>query len=163
MRATKSLLVICLLVTVSLWPKLPLQDVSAGQNPPRSPILDENLMFEFLLGGIRMNRDNNIVLLDEEMASTRPGRALLAQINDNIPRNPSSMMQMVKALKRSRGRPLAQDQFHDLVLSSVYSAYQAQRQEEEEEQQVWAEVLLQLANVTVRELRGRYLHIYPIK
>lgn len=107
-----------------------------------------------------MDQDNNIILLDKELASMRSGRAFLSQINDNIPRSKSSMTQMVTSLQDRRKRPLTLAQFESLVLSMVYSAHQAQHQEIEEEQEAWGEVLLQLANVTVHELRESYLFNY---
>lgn len=90
----------------------------------------------------------------------RSGRAFLSQINDNIPRSQSSMVQMATTLESQRRRPLTQAQFDGLVLSTVYSAHQAWHQEKEEEQEAWGTVLLQLANVTVHELRGSYLFSY---
>ncbi|KAJ4937823.1 hypothetical protein JOQ06_002453 [Pogonophryne albipinna] len=153
----------CLQVIVWLSLEQGLQDVTAGRSPtpPKtgSSVFDANLMFEFLLGGVEIDHDNNIVLLDKEMASMRTGRAFLSQINDNIPRSPSSMEQMVTAHK-SQNRPLTPDQFDGLVLSMVYSAQQAWHQDGEEHQEAWSEVLLQLANVTVHELRGSYLFSY---
>lgn len=115
---------------------------------------------QILLGGVEMDQDNNIVLLDKELASMRSGRAFLSQINDNIPRSQSSMVQMVTAMQDQRRRPLTQDQFQRLVLSMVYSAHRAWNQDREEEQKAWGEVLLQLANVTVHDLRGSFLFNY---
>ncbi|XP_033940121.1 protein FAM180A [Pseudochaenichthys georgianus] len=153
----------CLQVIVWLSLEQGLQDVAAGKSPtppkPGSSVFDANLMFEFLLGGVEIDHDNNIVLLDKEMASMRTGRAFLSQINDNIPRSPSSMEQMATAHK-SQNRPLTPDQFDGLVLSMVYSAQQAWHQDGEEHQEAWSEVLLQLANITVHELRGSYLFSY---
>ncbi|XP_037110240.1 protein FAM180A isoform X2 [Syngnathus acus] len=136
-----------------------LQDPSAGKGPAGSSVVDANLMFEFLLGGVELNQDNNIVLLDEEMASMRSGRAFLSQINDNIPRSLSSMEQMVDMLKSQKKQPLTQDQFDTLVLTTVLSAHRAGTGRPEE-QEAWGEVLLQLANITVHELRGSYLFNY---
>ncbi|XP_051808035.1 protein FAM180B [Acanthochromis polyacanthus] len=113
-----------------------------------------------LLGGVEIDQDNNIVLLDKEMASMRQGRAFLSRINDNIPRSRSSMEQMVETLEDQRRKPLTPVQFENLILSLVYSAYQARHQEERREQEAWGGVLLQLANVTVHELRGNYLFNY---
>lgn len=107
-----------------------------------------------------MDRDNNVVLLDQELASMRLGRAFLSQINDHIPRSRSSMMQMASMLGGLRSRPLPPPQFDRVVLSLVYSALQGQQQDREEERRAWAEVLLQLANVTVHELRGSHLFSY---
>ncbi|XP_076590226.1 protein FAM180B [Chaetodon auriga] len=155
---------ICFQLILWLWFEQTLQDVAAGKNPisqtTGSSLSDPNLMFEFLLGGVEMDQDNNIVLLDKELASMRSGRAFLSQINDNIPRSRSSMVQMVAGLQAQRRRPLSQAQFESLVLSMVYSAHQARHQEREEEQEAWGGVLLQLANVTVHDLRGSYLFSY---
>ncbi|XP_049578129.1 protein FAM180A [Syngnathus scovelli] len=136
-----------------------LQDPSPGKNPAGSSVVDANLMFEFLLGDVELNQDNNIVLLDEEMASMRSGRAFLSQINDNIPRSLSSMEQMVDMLKSQKMQPLTQDQFDTLVLTTVFSAHRAGTGRPEE-QEAWGEVLLQLVNITVHELRGSYLFNY---
>ncbi|KAM9351687.1 protein FAM180A [Symphorus nematophorus] len=156
----KMQLKICLQVLLWLWFEQVLQDVAAGNTPTGSSVSDANLMFEFLLGGVEMDQDNNIVLLDKELASMRSGRAFLSEINDNIPRSRSSMMQMVTTLQSPRKRQMTQPQFDKLVLSMVYSAHQAWHQEREEEQEAWGGVLLQLANVTIRELRGSYLFNY---
>lgn len=112
---------------------------------------------QFLLGGLELDRDNNIALLDKEMASMRPGRVFLSLINDGIPKTLGSMLQMVTTLEDKRGTPLTQGQFETLVLSMVYSAHQAQHQERKEEQDAWGGMLLQLVNVTVHELRGHHL------
>ncbi|CAK6961545.1 protein FAM180A-like [Scomber scombrus] len=155
---------LCLQVILWLCYEQLLQDVAAGINPTSqrtgSSVFDANLMFEFLLYGLEMDQDNNIVMLDKEMASMRAGRAFLAQINDNIPRSLSPMLQMVNTLKVERRRPLTQAQLDSLVLSMLYSAHQAWHQERKEEQEAWGGVLLQLANVTVHDLRGNYLFSY---
>ncbi|CAJ1056591.1 protein FAM180B [Xyrichtys novacula] len=154
----KILLKICLHIILLLWFEQVLHDVSAGTNPTSAS--DANLMFEILLGGVELDQDNNIILLDKELASMRPGRAFLSQINDNIPRSVSAMMQMVTTFEGPRERPLTQDQFEKLVLSMVYSAHRTWHQDEGEEQENWGGVLLQLANITVHELRGGYLFSY---
>ncbi len=118
------------------------------------------LHMQMLLGGVELDQDNNIVLFDKELASMKSGRAFLSQINDNIPRSRSSMVQMVTALESERKRLLSQTQFQSLLLSMVYSAHRARTQDTEEEQKAWGEVLLQLANVTVYELRGSHLFSY---
>uniref|UniRef100_UPI0037E86BC8 protein FAM180A n=1 Tax=Semicossyphus pulcher TaxID=241346 RepID=UPI0037E86BC8 len=149
---------ICLQVVLWLGFEHALQDVAAGTRP--ASVSDPNLMFELLLGGVELDQDNNIVLLDKELASMKAGRAFLSQINDNIPRSLSSMEQMVTTLEGQRKRPLTQEQFQSLVLSMVYSAHRTWHQERGEGQEAWGGVLLQLANVTVHELRGGYLYSY---
>ncbi|XP_071752546.1 protein FAM180A [Centroberyx gerrardi] len=152
---------ICFQIILWLWLEHVFKDVAADRNNGISTSLsDANLMFEFLLGGVELDQDNNIVLLDKEMASMRQGRAFLSQINDNIPKTLSSMVQMLDTVEGQKKRPLTQTQFESLVLSMVYSAHQARHQEGEEEQAAWSGVLTRLANVTVNELRGHYLISY---
>lgn len=112
-----------------------------------------------MLGGVELNQDNNIMLLDEEKASMRAGRTFLFKINDNIPRNLRSMKQMMTTLEGQSG-PLTQTQFEGLLLSMVFSAHQASHQEIRDKKEVWGGVLLQLVNITVHELRGNYLVSY---
>ncbi|KAM7002224.1 protein FAM180A [Tautogolabrus adspersus] len=154
----KMQLKICLMVFLWLRFEYLLQYVAAGTHPASIP--NANLMFEFLLGGVELDQDNNIILLDKELASMRPGRAFQSQINDNIPRSLSSMMQMVATLEGQRKRPLTQDQFEGLTLSMVYSAHRTLQQDGGQEREAWGAVLLQLANATVHELRGSYLFSY---
>lgn len=113
-----------------------------------------------MLRGVAINQDRNIVLLDEEMASMRLGQVFLSQINDNIPRNLSSMVQMLTMLEGQKRRQLTSLEFDALVLSMVSSAHQAQHQKRKEDQEAWGGVLLQLVNATVHELRGNYLFSY---
>lgn len=115
---------------------------------------------QFLLGGVEIDQDNIVDLLDEEMASMRQGRAFLSQINDNIPKTQSSMEQMLDTLEGQEKAPLSPTEFESLVLSMVYSAYQSKQQEGKGEQLAWSGVLLRLANVTVSDLRGHYLIAY---
>lgn len=69
------------------------------------------------------------------------------------------MMQMASMLDSQRSGSLPPAHFDRVVLSLVYSALRGQQQDREE-RQAWGEVLLQLANVTVHELRGSYLFSY---
>lgn len=114
---------------------------------------------QLLLGGVEINQDDNVILLDEEIASMRLGRALFSQINDNIPKSQSSVGQLVTTLQ-AQMRSLTQTEFETLVLSMVYSAHQAWHQEKRKAQEEWGGLLLQLVNVTVHDLRGSYLFSY---
>lgn len=140
-----------------------LQDVAEGLSPASQntdPLVSNaNLIYELLLGGVELDQDNNIVLLDEEMASMRQGRAFLSLINDNVPRSLSSMEQMADALE-GQSRPMMERQFENVVLSMVYTAHQAWHEKRKERQEAWGEVLLKLANITVHELRGNHLFRY---
>ncbi|KAF7224334.1 protein FAM180A [Nothobranchius furzeri] len=148
-----------LLILSWLWFDRVLRDAAAGIHPTSetaSALSDANLMFEFLLGGVATDQDN-IFLLDEEMSSMRKGKEFLSHINDGIPKTPNAMELMVHTLQNHPKKHLTQDQFESLILSMVYSAHQAQVQGSKEKQEAWGGVLLQLANITVFELRGSFL------
>ena len=115
---------------------------------------------QFLLRGVVIDQDNNVLLQDEEMASMRKGREFLSQINDGIPKSLSSMALMASTLEERQRTPLTQVQLENLVLSMTYSAHQALAQKSKEEREAWGGLLLQLANITVYELRGSFLFNY---
>ncbi|XP_023208116.1 protein FAM180B [Xiphophorus maculatus] len=142
-----------------LWLGQVLQDVAAGSGP-NADLSDANLMFEILLSGVELNKDNNVFLLDEELASMRKGREFLSQINDGIPRTLISTELMIKTQEARRKSPLTRDQFENQVLSMVYSALQVGVQRNKEEREAWGGALIQLANITTYDLRGGFLYNY---
>ena len=107
---------------------------------------------QLLLGGLEIDQDNNIRLLDQEMASMRQGRAFLALVNDNIPKTLLSMEQLLDTLEGQK-KPLSTASFQSLVMGMIYTAHQTKQQEREDKQQAWGSVLFRLANVTVNALR----------
>uniref|UniRef100_A0A3B5Q7C5 Family with sequence similarity 180 member A n=1 Tax=Xiphophorus maculatus TaxID=8083 RepID=A0A3B5Q7C5_XIPMA len=109
---------------------------------------------QILLSGVELNKDNNVFLLDEELASMRKGREFLSQINDGIPRTLISTELMIKTQEARRKSPLTRDQFENQVLSMVYSALQVGVQRNKEEREAWGGALIQLANITTYDLRG---------
>uniref|UniRef100_A0A3B5L4K2 Uncharacterized protein n=1 Tax=Xiphophorus couchianus TaxID=32473 RepID=A0A3B5L4K2_9TELE len=88
---------------------------------------------QILLSGVELNKDNNVFLLDEELASMRKGREFLSQINDGIPRTLISTELMIKTQEARRKSPLTRDQFENQVLSMVYSALQVGVQRNKED------------------------------
>ncbi|XP_056334224.1 protein FAM180A [Danio aesculapii] len=110
------------------------------------------LMFEFLLRGLEIDVDNNIVMRDQEIASMRQGRAFLSLVNDNIPKTVSAMEKLL-AVMEEQDNSFNQANFETLILGSIYSAYQARFHRLESEQQAWTNILGRLANVTLVQLR----------
>ncbi|XP_062404162.1 protein FAM180A [Sardina pilchardus] len=135
-----------------------LADASPGNHGGLNPqgfvksISDANRMYEFLLSGVQINADNNIAMLDKELASMRQGRAFLAFLNDNIPKTLSGLENMANSLE-VQDKPISSSHFEKLVLGIVYSAHQARRQHPDVEQRAWTEVLGRLVNVTFVDLR----------
>ncbi|KAI2653548.1 Protein FAM180A [Labeo rohita] len=113
---------------------------------------DANLMFEFLWRGLEIDADNNVVMLDQEMASMRQGRVFLSLINDSIPKTVPAMEKLL-AMLEEQDNSFAQARFETLLLGTIYSAYQARNQRLESEQQAWIDILGRFANVTFVQLR----------
>uniref|UniRef100_A0A3B1JMN2 Uncharacterized protein n=1 Tax=Astyanax mexicanus TaxID=7994 RepID=A0A3B1JMN2_ASTMX len=110
----------------------------------------------FLLGGLKIDADNNVGIRDQEMASMRQGRAFLTHLNDNIPKTVPAMEELLVTLE-GKDHSFSQPRFETLIFGIVYSAYQVQKQEaerEEAQQKAWADVLGRLANVTFIQLRS---------
>ncbi|RVE71744.1 hypothetical protein OJAV_G00055170 [Oryzias javanicus] len=144
-------------LSIILWFQV---TVVAEGRRPSSSLADADLMFEILLGGVTVDRYNNVLLQDEELASMRQGRDFLARINDDIPKSLSSMKLMASTLEDGQKVPLTQAQFENVVLSMAFSAHQAYNQESREKREAWGGVLLQLANITVHQMRGSFLFNY---
>ncbi|TRY66418.1 hypothetical protein DNTS_003376 [Danionella cerebrum] len=111
-------------------------------------------MFEFLLRGLELDMDNNIVMLDPELASMRQGRVFLSLINDSVPKTIPAMEKFLFALEEDASFTKAH--FETLVLGSIYSAYQARVLRVETEQQAWTKILGCLANLTLAQLHKSY-------
>ncbi|XP_028823255.1 protein FAM180A [Denticeps clupeoides] len=135
-----------------------LSDASAGLHGALSlPALikstsDGNLIFQFLLGGLVIDADDNVAMQDQEMASMRQGRAFLTLLNDNIPKTITAMETLLEDLE-SQEMALSQSRFESLLFGTVYSAYKVKGHQGAEEQQAWTQLLGRLANVTFVELR----------
>uniref|UniRef100_A0A8C7XWM9 Protein FAM180A n=1 Tax=Oryzias sinensis TaxID=183150 RepID=A0A8C7XWM9_9TELE len=120
------------------------------------PVFLKNTFYcpaQILLGGVTVDRYNNVLLQDEELASMRQGRDFLSQINDGVPKTLTTMKLLARTLEEGQKAPLTQGQFETVVLSVAFSAHQAYSQKSTEEREAWGEVLLQLANITVHHLR----------
>ncbi|XP_048829077.1 protein FAM180A [Brienomyrus brachyistius] len=113
-----------------------------------------SLIYEFLLGGLVISSDNNISLMDEELASLHWGKAFTAHFNVHIPKTLTAMEAMLLAWRtmedHGRMHPL---HFEIFVMGVVYSAYQMKRQTSEQDQQAWAEVMARLASAALSDLR----------
>ncbi|XP_006642767.1 protein FAM180A [Lepisosteus oculatus] len=117
-------------------------------------VSDANLMYEFLLGGLVIDDDDNIYMLDEEMASMRKGKVFITLLNDYVPKTVITMERMLAALPYQE-KPLELFRFETLVLGTVYSAYQMRRQHLEHPQKAWGGLLVRLVNATLVDLRRR--------
>lgn len=111
------------------------------------------LFHQFLLGGLVINSDNNISLMDEELASMRQGRAFTAHLNDHVPKTLVAMEKLL-ALTSTQEKSLHPLRFEIFILGAVYSAYQMKRQTNEQDQQAWGGVLARLASAVLSDLRS---------
>uniref|UniRef100_A0A3B3DTF3 Uncharacterized protein n=1 Tax=Oryzias melastigma TaxID=30732 RepID=A0A3B3DTF3_ORYME len=121
---------------------------------------------QILLNGVTVDRYNNVLLQDEELASMRQGRDFLARINDDIPKSLSSMKLMASTLEDGQKAPLTRAQIENVVLSMAYSAHQAYNQESREDREAWGGVLLQKIKLkqlyTEIDLRGKQCSVQSV-
>ncbi|XP_062861070.1 protein FAM180A [Trichomycterus rosablanca] len=144
-------LLLYLMVFRHVWH--PSSGVSAVQERALiTSVSDANLVYEFMLSGLAIDEDNNVVMLDEELASMKRGRVFLTLINDHIPKTTPAMEQLLVSLEEEE-ESVNQDKFEMLILGIIYSAYQVRKQKQEILQQAWAGVLERLMKVTLVQIR----------
>uniref|UniRef100_A0AAY4BS73 Uncharacterized protein n=1 Tax=Denticeps clupeoides TaxID=299321 RepID=A0AAY4BS73_9TELE len=103
----------------------------------------EKQKYEFLLGGLVIDADDNVAMQDQEMASMRQGRAFLTLLNDNIPKTITAMETLLEDLE-SQEMALSQSRFESLLFGTVYSAYKVKGHQGAEEQQAWTQLNCQM-------------------
>ncbi|XP_039610215.1 protein FAM180A [Polypterus senegalus] len=118
---------------------------------------DARLMFEFLLGGLKIDANHVISLQDEELASMERGRSFTALMNDHVPKSQASLQDLGMEVSLEVF-PLNMHKFEQLLLGTVYSAYQLHLSHTEEEKQAWVGIFVQLANATLLDLKKKSLH-----
>ncbi|XP_064000838.1 protein FAM180B isoform X2 [Pogoniulus pusillus] len=84
---------------------------------------DADIMLEMLWGGLDVQANGTSRLWDEELASLRPARRLLHILEDEVPKTPPEVEQHLRYYSLTDS-PLLALEFHRLLLTGVYCAYQ---------------------------------------
>ncbi|NXI41588.1 F180B protein, partial [Galbula dea] len=111
---------------------------------------DTNVMLEMLWGGLDVQANRAIQLLDEELASLRPARRLLKILEDEVPKMPTEVEQHLRYYSLT-DTPLPLTEFDRLLLTSVYCAYQV-RFTQGLEKNLWISFFSQLVDEIFRDL-----------
>ncbi|XP_056659759.1 protein FAM180B [Monodelphis domestica] len=119
---------------VSDSPGEPLDSAGVGDVPPKPEHPD--MMFELLWPGLRLDPVGQFHLLDEELASTRPGRRLTLFLQRWVPRSLARTEQQLRQWHQEA--PLSPAHFQQLLLTSLACVYRLHAALEGEEKGHWA-------------------------
>ncbi|XP_005384010.1 PREDICTED: protein FAM180B [Chinchilla lanigera] len=145
---------ICLLPGVTVTPHLAGQSVDSasmggGLQEPEAP----EVMFELLWVGLELNVTGQLHILDEELASTRPGRRLQLLLQQLTPRDLEGAERRLQQLQALReGPPLSPWDFQQLLLTGLSCIYRLHAASEAEERVRWAHVFTLLTQEVLWDL-----------
>ncbi|XP_053320297.1 protein FAM180A [Spea bombifrons] len=113
--------------------------------------LEVELLYEFLLTGVHLDKENRLSLLDPELASLRKAATFDVVCNDVIPKSISDIKRLAAMLSHQRG-PLRKADFERTLLTAAYAAYRTSTFRNVHQQKVWLETLGNLFTTLKRDL-----------
>ncbi|XP_064417155.1 protein FAM180A [Latimeria chalumnae] len=90
----------------------------------QSTLEDVDLLYEFLLAGLEIDRHAKLSIKDEELSSLRKAKKFDVICHDIIPKNITDIRRLTTMLSRYPG-VLQRKDFERTVLTMVYTAYRA--------------------------------------
>uniref|UniRef100_A0A8C8VET4 Protein FAM180B n=1 Tax=Pelusios castaneus TaxID=367368 RepID=A0A8C8VET4_9SAUR len=105
---------------------------------------------QFFWQGLEIEANKTIRLQDEELASLRPAKHLIQVFQQQVPKTPGGIMQQLKHLSEADA-PLSLVEFDQLLLTSVYCAYQI-RSIQGLDKNLWINFFSQLVDEILHDL-----------
>ncbi|XP_074839899.1 protein FAM180A [Carettochelys insculpta] len=128
---------------------------SALMNPVLQNSLDDvDMLFEFLLAELEIDKSLKISIKDEELASMRKAKEFDTVCNDVIPKSITEIRRLSARLS-DYPRVLKKEDFERTVLTMVYTAYRA-AQARKHQKGSWAESFVSLYKVLKNDLMFSY-------
>ncbi|XP_030399647.1 protein FAM180A [Gopherus evgoodei] len=126
-----------------------------SSSAPVSPVLqnsldDVNMLFEFLLAEIEIDKNLRLSIKDEELASLRKAKEFDTVCNDIIPKSITEIRRLSARLS-DYPRVLKKEDFERTVLTMVYTAYRAARSRKHQKDS-WAESFISLYKALKHDL-----------
>ncbi|XP_044537325.1 protein FAM180B [Gracilinanus agilis] len=126
----------------------PMDSAGVGGVPPKPEQPDT--MFELLWTGLELDAVGQFRLLDEELASTRPGRRLTLFLQRWVPSSLTGTEQQLQQWHQAA--PLSPAHFQQLLLTSLACVYRLHAALEGEEKGRWAELFSILGQEILQDL-----------
>ncbi|XP_043565363.1 protein FAM180A-like [Chiloscyllium plagiosum] len=124
-------------------------------NIPINPVFqksykDVELLYEFLLGGLKIDDNLKCSLKDEELASLRAAKKFNVIVNHIIPKDIADIRKLTYRLSKYVGQLKSED-FERTLLTLVFTAYQAVKFKGHQ-QDYWEESLVNLFQALRQDL-----------
>ncbi|MEE6477786.1 hypothetical protein FKM82_011632 [Ascaphus truei] len=125
-------------------------------NPVLQTSLPEvELLYEFLLTGVKIDQDHKMTLLDPELSSLRKATTFDVLCNDVIPKTITDIRRLGVKLTHAPG-PLKREDFERTVLTMAYTAFRTSQAQNVHQQSVWMESFTKLYKALKRDLMFPY-------
>ncbi|KAM9771957.1 protein FAM180A [Syngnathus typhle] len=116
-------------------------------------VKDVELLFEILLSGMTIRRQEPLVIPDPELASLRGARSLELTCDDILPKSLPEVLRLSARLDGRHRRPLSAPDFERTVLTLVYAAQTAAAAANgTERRRAWADSLVRLFGAIRKDL-----------
>uniref|UniRef100_F6VH19 Uncharacterized protein n=1 Tax=Xenopus tropicalis TaxID=8364 RepID=F6VH19_XENTR len=125
-----------------------------------NPVLQKSvpeveLLYEFLLSGVKLNRDQVMTLQDPELSSLRKATTFHVICNDVIPKSLSDIRRLGARLSHAQG-PLKRQDFERTLLTMAYTALKTPQSNTDHQQKIWLDSLTELFVALRRDLMFPY-------
>ncbi|KAM4747472.1 protein FAM180A [Rhinophrynus dorsalis] len=113
------------------------------------------LLYEFLLTGVKIDPEHRLTLQDPELSSLRKATTFDVICNDVIPKTITEIRRLADKLSHVPG-PLRREDFERILLTMVYTAHRTSQSRNKDQQKVWLESLTNLFMALRRDLMFPY-------
>ncbi|XP_053574962.1 protein FAM180A [Bombina bombina] len=121
----------------------------------QSSLKEVELLYEFLLSGVKIDQENRLTLQDPELSSLSKATIFDVVCNDVIPKSIGEIRRLGDMLSHVPG-PLRNEDFERTLLTMAYSAYKTSNSESIHQQKVWIDSLIELFKALRRDLMFPY-------
>uniref|UniRef100_A0A8C5WJI9 Family with sequence similarity 180 member A n=1 Tax=Leptobrachium leishanense TaxID=445787 RepID=A0A8C5WJI9_9ANUR len=113
-----------------------------------NPVLQKSvseveLLYEFLLTGVHIDKENRLSLLDPELSTLRKATTFDVVCNDVIPKTVTDIRRLSAKLIHLQG-PMKSEDFERTLLTMAYAALKMSKSKSSDQQKVWLESLVNL-------------------
>ncbi|KAM4677366.1 protein FAM180A [Discoglossus pictus] len=117
----------------------------------QSSLPEVDLLYEFLLSGVKLDEEDRLTLRDPELSSLRKATAFDVVCNDVIPKSLSEIRRLGAKLSHVPG-PLKKEDFERTLLTMAYTAFRTSKSQSDHQQKAWINSLKELFLALRRDL-----------
>ncbi|KAM8973472.1 protein FAM180A [Pelodytes ibericus] len=121
----------------------------------QTSVPEVELLYEFLLTGVRIDEEDRLTLLDPELSTLRKATTFDVLCNDVIPKSIADIRRLGAKLIHLQG-PMKSVDFERTLLTMAYTAFKTSKTPNADQQKVWLESLINLFTALRKDLTFPY-------